>query len=80
MSYHHHPVLGQVDVCLNGVGANLDGPAESPQCVLGEAGLVAPVGHGLRETLVNPRLGSCPCRCCRGFSLSQHSPESLGAR
>lgn len=71
MSYHHHPVLGQVDVCLDGMSADLDGAAEGPHCVLGEAGLVASVGHGLGEAMVDPRLGSSPCRCCRGLFLSQ---------
>lgn len=62
MSYHHHPVPGQVDVRLDSVGADLDGAAEGPHCVLGEAGLVASVGHSLWETMVDARLGSRPGR------------------
>lgn len=68
MSYHDNPVLGQVNVRLDGVGADLDGPAEGPHRVLGEAGLVAPVSHGLREAVVDPRLGPSPVCCCREFS------------
>lgn len=62
MSYHHHPVPGQVDVRLDGVGADLDRTTEGPHGVLGEAGLIASVGHGLRETMVEPRLSSRPGR------------------
>lgn len=69
MSNHHHPVPRQVDVRLDGVGADLDGAAESPHGVLGEAGLVAPVGHGLRETMIDTRLGSRPRRWCREVSV-----------
>lgn len=62
MSYHHHPVPGQMDVRLDRVGADLDRAAKGTHGVLREAGLVAAVGHGLRETVVDPRLGSRPCR------------------
>jgi hypothetical protein len=52
MCYHHHTVPGEVDVRLDGVCADLDGAAEGAHGVLGKAGLVATVGHGLRETMV----------------------------
>lgn len=62
MSYHHHPVPGQVDVRLDRVRTDFNGAAEGPHCVLGEAGLVASVGHGLGKTMVDPRLRSRPGR------------------
>lgn len=62
MSYHHHPVPGQVDVRLDGVGADLNSAAKSTHGVLGEAGLVASVGHGLWEAMVDSRLRSRPGR------------------
>lgn len=69
MSNHHHAVPRQVDVRFDGVGADLDGAAEGPHGVLGEAGLVASVGHGLRETMIDTRLGSRPRRWCREVSV-----------
>lgn len=65
MGYHNYPIPGQVDVRLDRVGADFDSTAEGPHGVLGEAGLVASMGHGLWETMVDPRLGSRPRRCGR---------------
>lgn len=62
MSNHHHAVPRQMDVRLEGVGADLDGAAEGPHGILGKAGLVASVGHGLREAMVDSGLGSRPRR------------------
>lgn len=45
-------VLGQVQVRLDGVGADLDGAPEGAHGVLGELGLVAPVGYGLGEAVL----------------------------
>lgn len=81
MGYHYHPIPGQVDVRLDGVCADFDGAAEGTHGVLGEAGLVASVGHGLRETMVHPRLRSRPRRCGRGVCvLASALPALLGGK
>lgn len=77
MSYHHHPVPGQVDVRLDCVGADFDRAAEGPHGVLGEAGLVASVSHGLWETMVYSRLGSRPRRWCMGLCLLANALQTL---
>lgn len=76
MGYDHHPIPGQVNVRLNGVGTDLDSTAKGTHGVLGEASLVASVGHGLREAMVDPRLRSRPLRCASGVvCLSQRTPQ-----
>lgn len=81
MSNHHHAISRQMDVSLDGVGADLDGAAEGPHGVLGEAGLVASVGHGLRETMIDARLGSRPRRWRREVSvLANTLPAHSGGK
>lgn len=77
MSYHNHPVPRQMDVRLDGVGADLDRAAKGPHGVLREAGLVASVGHGLREAMVDPRLGSRPSRWCGGVCVLANALPTL---
>lgn len=63
MCYHHHAVLGQVDVRLDAVGSCLDRPAEGAHRVLGVVGLVSPVGNGLWEAIVDVWLCPGPYGC-----------------
>ena len=51
MREHDDAVLGQMQIRLDGAGADGDGAAEGAHGVLRVRGLVATVGDGLRQPL-----------------------------
>ena len=59
MGENHDAILRDVNIGLDGVGANGQGPLERHHGVLGEGGLVASVGDGLGErSTLNIRHGT----------------------